>query len=119
MRKRHVRNITKNLSWLRWQNSCGAQRCHYFLSIAFEKELRCCSSSLVRSLRNQTPLDAFAKATEVVSIITSSGDRLIIKPSSFCRLFRDIIRKKENSHFGSSKNLFVSHWGGKKFKCRL
>lgn len=39
--------------------------------------------------------DAFAKATGVASIITDTNGRPITKPSNFCRLCRDIIRKTE------------------------
>jgi len=39
--------------------------------------------------------DAFAKATGVASIITDTDGRPITKPSNFCRLCRDIIRKNE------------------------
>jgi PAS domain S-box-containing protein len=39
--------------------------------------------------------DAFAKATGVASIITDTEGRPITKPSNFCRLCRDIIRKTE------------------------
>jgi len=40
--------------------------------------------------------DAFAKASGVASIITDTDGRPITKPSNFCRLCRDIIRKTEN-----------------------
>ncbi|OEU51122.1 MAG: hypothetical protein BA871_12485 [Desulfuromonadales bacterium C00003096] len=39
--------------------------------------------------------DAFAKATGVASITTDTNGRPITKPSNFCRLCRDIIRKTE------------------------
>ena len=39
--------------------------------------------------------DTFAKATGVASIITDTDGRPITKPSNFCRLCRDIIRKTE------------------------
>ena len=39
--------------------------------------------------------DAFAKATGVASIITDTGGKPITKPSNFCRLCRDVIRKTE------------------------
>ncbi|APG27586.1 hypothetical protein A7E78_06900 [Syntrophotalea acetylenivorans] len=39
--------------------------------------------------------DAFAKATGVAALITDTNGRPITKPSNFCRLCRDIIRKTE------------------------
>ncbi len=39
--------------------------------------------------------DAFAKATRVASIITSPEGTPVTRPSNFCRLCRDIIRKTE------------------------
>jgi len=43
----------------------------------------------------QSIQDAFAKATGVASIITDTDGSPITKPSNFCRLCRDIIRKTE------------------------
>ncbi|PLX90159.1 MAG: hypothetical protein C0614_01260 [Desulfuromonas sp.] len=43
----------------------------------------------------QSIQDAFAKATGVASIITDTNGRPITKPSNFCRLCRDVIRKTE------------------------
>jgi PAS domain S-box-containing protein len=43
----------------------------------------------------QTLQDAFAKATNVASIITMPDGRPITQPSNFCRLCRDVIRSSE------------------------
>mgnify|MGYP000682583277 CR=1 FL=1 len=43
----------------------------------------------------QSIQDTFAKATGVASIITDTDGSPITKPSNFCRLCRDIIRKTE------------------------
>lgn len=43
----------------------------------------------------QSLQDVFAKATQVASIITDVDGNPITKPSNFCRLCRDIIRKTE------------------------
>ncbi|MDA8133631.1 MAG: PocR ligand-binding domain-containing protein, partial [Desulfobacteraceae bacterium] len=43
--------------------------------------------------------DSFAAATGVASIITDANGRPITKPSNFCRLCMDIIRKTENGLF--------------------
>ncbi len=39
--------------------------------------------------------DAFAEATDVASIITDTAGQPITKPSNFCRLCRDVIRRTE------------------------
>lgn len=48
--------------------------------------------------------DSFATATGVASIITDVKGRPITKPSNFCRLCRDIIRKTENGLFNCKQS---------------
>ncbi len=63
-----------------------------FLSRAEE---RLCFSNLFDMEEIQKIQDAFAKAAGVASLITTPQGKPLTKPSSFCRLCRDIIRKTE------------------------
>ncbi|MEZ4527514.1 MAG: PocR ligand-binding domain-containing protein [Desulfobacterales bacterium] len=84
-------------------SAAGVQECQQ-KSFSFPAEERICFSDLFDMEEIQKIQDAFAKAAGVASLITTPEGKPLTKPSNFCRLCMDIIRKTEKGRINCMRS---------------